>query len=63
MAYYRTRHTPEVPGGMGLRIVMLITALASIIVMRAQCAGGVVTIFEQVAPPQSAPSSQPVIKE
>ena len=62
MAYYRSRRSQEVPGGFGIRIVMLLAALDSVIVMRAQCAGGVVAVFEQVAPPQSGPLSQPTSK-
>jgi hypothetical protein len=58
MAYYQSRRNQEIPGGFGLRIVMLLAALFSVIFMRAQCGKGVATVFDQVAPPQSLPTTE-----
>jgi hypothetical protein len=65
VARYRSHQAAEIPGGFGLRIVMLMAALFSVIFLRAQCASGVANTFNQIAPPTStsAPTTTPLTPE
>src|SRR5688500_5793912 len=50
--------TGNSPGGFWLRILLLLGALASLIMLRGSCSSGVAGVFETIAPPpKSAPSA------